>query len=132
VFKPPSTSFLSLIIAFESAVIALAIPVSIDIVSRISQKYQSNAIAKKFLKDRIVQIFPLFTILNIAFVVCLMFRVNELSTSDAWNVLAWIAFIGFAVTLLLLVAFWYKLKRYMVDDNYALEKFLQSARRALK
>jgi hypothetical protein len=44
----PSTGFLSDIIAFQGAVIAIAIPLSFEIIARISERYQSGILVEKF------------------------------------------------------------------------------------
>lgn len=47
----PSLGFLSDVIAYQAAVVAITIPVSLEIISRISERYQSGVIIKKFNKQ---------------------------------------------------------------------------------
>lgn len=44
----PSLDFASDVIAYQAAIIAIAIPLSLEIISRISERYQSGVITKEF------------------------------------------------------------------------------------
>lgn len=129
----PSPVFLSDVAAFEGAVIALAIPLSLEIISRISERYKSEVISKKFNKEWSVRLLPIFFFINIILVVTLRFFVNNNPDCTAWKILAWVAFIFFLfITVIFLFFFIPILKRYMTDPSFILERLYNEAEKFLK
>lgn len=129
----PTADFLSDVAAFEAVVIAIAIPLSFEIVSRISERYRSEVISKKFVQEWAVQLLPTFLIFNIILAVALRFFVNSNPTSIVWKLLAWIAFIGFLIIAgILLFCFIPRLKHYMTESEFVLEELFNEAEKSLK
>jgi uncharacterized BrkB/YihY/UPF0761 family membrane protein len=129
----PTPNFLSDIVAFESAVIGLAIPLSFEIVSRISERYQSEVITKKFLQNWEIKLLPIFLILNIISAIALMFFVPDNPVGTTWKISAWITFTGFLFSAgIFLFKFLPKLKRYMTDTNFILNEFFNEAEKLFK
>jgi hypothetical protein len=69
----PDPTFLSNIAAIEAVIIAIAIPLSLEIVSKISERYQSEIISKKFFQSCTVTLLPKLLVLNIIVAVSLIF-----------------------------------------------------------
>jgi hypothetical protein len=123
----PAPEFLSDVAAFEAVVIALAVPLSFEIVSRISERYQSEVITKQFIQEWEIKWLPIFLMINIILAVALRFFVQDNSSSGLWAIYAWIALAGFLFIAVILLKFIRKLKIYMTDTEQVLDKFYQNA-----
>ena len=134
----PSTSFLSDIAAFEAVIIAIAIPVSLEIISRLSDRYESAVISQHFVKETEVRLLPYFLIANILLAIVLRFLVNEeliltLSNNEGklWRVSSWILLGGFLTAVVMLVFYIRKLTKYLTDTTYVLNKLYREANKYL-
>jgi hypothetical protein len=140
----PSPDFLSDIVAFESALLGISIPISIEIVSRISERYKSNIITNNFLNDRTVKYspskvknLPFLLIINVLLAIILRFFFtvpvnNDSNSSSIMKMLLWIS-LGYAVTIVIIfLRFWNLLLKYMTSTNFILEKFINEAKELLK
>lgn len=128
----PTPDFLSDIAAFEAVVIALAVPLSFEIVSRISERYQSEVITKQFIQEWEIKWLPGFLIINIFLAIGLRFFVQGEPSSGAWKILAWITFVSFLVIAMILFKFITKLKSYMTDTEFILKRLYDEAEKLLK
>jgi len=128
----PAPNFLADVAAFEAVVIALAIPLSFEIVSRISERYQSEVISKRFIHEWEIKWLPRFLIANIILAVTLRFFVDSEPTSTIWKIFAWITFGGFLFIAIILLKFFAKLKWYMTDTEFVLNKLYDEAEKLLK
>lgn len=129
----PTPNFLSDIAAFEAVVVGLAIPLSVEIVSRISERYQSEVITKKFIQNWEIKWLPIFLIVNIIIAIALRFFVHDNPVLATWKILSWITFIGFLfIAVIFLFKFLPKLKRYMTDTNFILDEFFNEAEKLFK
>lgn len=129
----PTPNFLSDIAAFEAVVIGLAIPLSFEIVSRISERYQSKVITKKFIQNWEIKWLPVFLIVNIIIAITLRFFVRDNPVWTTWKILAWITFVGFLfIAGIFLFKFLPKLKRYMTDTNFILDELFNEAEKLFK
>jgi hypothetical protein len=128
----PTSNFLSDIAAFETGVIALAIPLSFDIVSRISERYQSEVITKRFIRAWEIKWLPILLIFNIITAVILRFFVDDNPTSGLWKLLAWLTFFVFLIVVVALFSFFILLKKYMTDMEFILRELFDEAEELLK
>jgi len=128
----PTPNFLSSIAGFEAVIIAFAIPLSFEIVSRISERYQSEVISKRFIQDWIINWLPIILIANIVLAVSLRFFVQTSPSAIIWKVFAWITFIGFIFVAFILFKFLGRLKRYITDTEFVLRELFDEAERLLK
>lgn len=126
----PNINFLSDVIAFEAAVVAIAIPLSLEIISRISERYQSQVLTKKFNQELEVRVLPLILTATIIIAVSLKFFGD--STSGIWKVLAWLVFVGFLSTSVMLFIFSIKLRRYITNTEFSLGKLFGDAEKIFK
>ncbi|MBI2251667.1 MAG: hypothetical protein HYU63_02745, partial [Armatimonadetes bacterium] len=123
----PSPSFLGDIAAFYIAIFALAVPISVDIITRISERYQSEVIVKRFLQEREIKQLPLFLMFNIILVIVLKFLIKDSPSSIMWKIFAWIMFVGFIHIVYLLFYFIRKIKKYLSSIKFILEELFVSA-----
>ena len=126
----PNTNFLSDIITFESAVIAIAIPLSIEIVSRISERYESGIITEKFQQEWIVKCLPKLLIFNIVFIVFLKFFDNYNLSIE--KIFLWIALLLFITISVIFVSFFAKLRLYIAAPKNLLSLFFKETEDLLK
>lgn len=91
----PNPTFLSDIAAFEAAIIAFLVPLSIEIISKISERYNSDVITRSFENNWENKILPPFLLINIVAAIVLRFLVQDDISSIAWKILAWIVLIVF-------------------------------------
>jgi len=124
----PSPNFLADITTFESVIIGVAIPLSFEIVSRISEKYQSEVVSKHFIQNWEIKLLPIFLIINNILAIILRFSISIKPEGIIWKILAWTTFVGFLINIIIfLFDFVPKLKRYMTDINFILEKSFNEA-----
>lgn len=129
----PSPAFLTDVAAFEGIILAIAIPLSLEIVSRVSERYQSEVISKKFIREWPIKLLPLLLIFNIFMAIALKFFMPNNPTSANWKLFAWITFAGFLIIAsIFLFGFIAKLKNYMADPEFILENLFNEAEKAIK
>lgn len=123
----PDPTFLSDVAAVEAVVIAIAIPLSFEIISRISERYQSEVISNRFAQSWTVIWLPRFLILNIILAVSLRFFINDNPSSGLWKYLAWVTFVGFLLIAVTFLKFILRLSHYMTDTRFTLEELYNEA-----
>lgn len=128
----PLPNFLSDVAAFEGVVIALVIPLSFEIVSRISERYHSEVITKQFFGEWEIRLLPIFLLINILLAISLRFFVQSNPTDIVWKISAWIIFIFYLLIAIILFRFIVKLKSYMIDFEAVLERLYDEAEKYLK
>ncbi|AFZ22423.1 hypothetical protein Cylst_0041 [Cylindrospermum stagnale PCC 7417] len=122
----PSTGFLSDVVAFQGAIIAIAIPLSLEIISRISERYQSGVITKKFSQEWVIKRLPIILVIDIISAISLKFFVyNDSVSSTLGKIIAWITFGLFLITVVLLKLFFDILRRYITDTTFLLDELFK-------
>lgn len=104
------------IIAFHIALIAFFIPLSVEMVGRISERYGSGIISNYYKREIIPWAIFGLSIFNIFLSVLLMFFSI---TSKALN---YISLSLFTLTLILIIPFLYSLYQYLTDINAVIRK----------
>ena len=128
----PDPDFLSDVAAFEAVVVALAIPLSFEIVSRISDRYESEVITRRFEREWENRLLPVFLVVNILLLVALRFFVKDDSTGGLWTGLAGLCLAAFIFVGITVLKFIRKLRRYVTDPGFLLDRFFDDARESLK
>jgi uncharacterized membrane protein len=128
----PNINFLSDVIAFEAAVVAIAIPLSFEIISRISERYQSQVITKKFNQEWEIKALPFIFIINIIIAVGLKFFLSDHPTSNFWKFAAWLVLILFLVASIIFCLFIPKLRRYITNTEFLLNNIFVDAEKLFK
>lgn len=130
--RSPNPEFLSDIAAFEAVLIALVIPLSFDIVARISERYQSEVIVKMFIRERVNRILPPTLLINIVLAISLRFFVNSNPVSLYWKIIAWIILLGFMFIVIILSVALLTLQRYVTDTEFVQERLFHEAEESIK
>jgi hypothetical protein len=129
----PSPTFLSNIAAIDAVIIAIAIPLSLEIVSKISERYQSEIISKKFFQSCTVTLLPKLLVLNIIVAISLIFFIKENPSFMLWKSLAWITFILFLfIVLFFTFVFIPRVMRYMRDTKFILKELFNDTEKFFK
>lgn len=128
----PSPGFLSDIAAFEAAILALAIPLSFEIISRASERYQSDVISRRFVKGWIISLMPYILLLNIVIAIAVRFFVNDNSVSQLWKIFSFISLVGFIIVAILFMFVLKRLILYMSDSDLILRELFEEAERLLE
>lgn len=98
----PNPTFLSDVAAFEAAIIAFLVPLSIEIISKISERYNSDVIIRTFERHWANRILAPFLLLNIVAAVILRFLVVDSADSTIWKIIGWmmlVIFVGVAYAI---------------------------------
>jgi hypothetical protein len=120
----PDIAFLSDVIAFQGAVIAIAYPLSLEIVSRISERYSSNVITRKFSNEWSVRILPYLLIANVIIAVSLKFFYTGGLSLLLPKTLAWLTITIFLLSTFLLINFFNTIREYAVNSKYLIDQLL--------
>lgn len=125
----PNPSFLSDVVAFEAVVIALSIPISIDVVTRISDRYQSDVIGRLLMKEKVIGLLPILLLLNIVASITLRFFINKDNSSE-YIIFEWLVFMFFIITVILLFIFYRKIIKYSTNEAYVLNQLFSNVGKA--
>ena len=128
----PRTEFLSDVVAFQGAVIAIAYPLSLEIVSRISERYSSNVITRKFLSEWSVRLLPYLLIANVIIAVSLKFFYTGSLSLLLPKTLAWLAISLFLLSTILLIAFFKTIRNYATNSQYLINQLVTDMKELIK
>ena len=127
----PDPSFLSDIAAFEAVIIGLAIPLSRDIISRISERYNSDTISNRFDREWEVTWLPALLMINISLAIVLRFFWPDNPSSIIWIILAWMIIVLFILIAIIFMNYTVKLKKYSKSD-IILEELYEESKKYFK
>lgn len=120
------SDFLTDVLAYQTAILALLIPLSFDVVSRISDRYRSEVIIKRFQKE--VPFLGLIMVLvaNITYILTLRFLSVESYWANSIVLLLTAASIGF------MGWFFWLIFKYTSGTSFIKEKLINDAKQLLK
>ncbi len=127
----PSIGFTSDVIAYQAAIIAIAIPVSLEIISRISERYQSGVITKEFNRQWQFKALLSLVIAEALLGITLKFFVDA-KIDGYWKVLAWGIFLLFFATNFALLAFFNNLRQYTSNTKFLLDRLFDDLTHVLQ
>lgn len=128
----PDVAFLSDVIAFQGAVIAIAYPLSLEIISRISERYSSNVITRKFSNEWSVKILPYLLIANVIIAVLLKFFYTGGLSLLLPKALAWLTITIFLLSTILLIIFFNTIRDYATNSKYLIDQLLIDMKELIK
>jgi len=118
---------LSDIIGFEVAILAFFIPLAIDMISRLSDRYASESIVKSFESERLYRWLPWVLAFNIAFVIFV--KAFNIVLPKSFSYLTVIIAVGLNFWILALLS---RIKRYLISPDYVKDKLFKIAEEAIK
>lgn len=129
----PNPDFLSDIAAFEAAVIAFLIPLSIEIVSKVSERYESEITIRVFEERLSNKFLPYFLMVNIGLAIMLRFFINSTNGSSAFFVISsWIIlvlFVWIAIMILLVIR---NIKKFVTNKHFIIEELINDAKKSIE
>lgn len=128
----PNPTFLSNIAAFEAAIIAFLIPLSIEIISKISERYNSEVIIRSFENYWANKILPPFLLINIITTVVLRFCVRDDINCLAWRIIAWGILLCFIFIVASIGRVITRIKNYIVDTESVIDKLYEDIKKSIK
>jgi len=123
----PNIDFLSDIATFGGVIISLAIPISINMVTRISERYKSEIISNKFLKHWDFYFLFVLVIVDIIFSVCLRFLITCKINDLTWVILQWFMLFIFILLISIFVKFCIRIFKFISNPNYILDLLYKDA-----
>jgi hypothetical protein len=128
----PNPTFLSDVAAFEAVIIAFLVPLSIEIISKISERYNSDVITRSFENNWENKILPPFLLVNITIAVVLRFFLQDDISSIAWKIFAWVILLFF---LYIAFAVWRvinRIKTFMSDTQSVINQLCKDVERSIE
>ena len=126
-----SRDFLSDVALFDTAIIAFLIPLSLDMILKISERYQSEVVLRPFENEWENRILLWCLLLNVFVALAMRFLIDDAHLQGWWKVLAWILFVVFGFIAYTIYSFMGKLKEYMSDTEFLMRKLFDDASRAI-
>jgi MFS family permease len=126
----PSTEFFTLVATFEAMAISVAIPLSFNMASRISERYESEIITDSFTRIRRVRLLPYWVISFIILTVSSRFFISTNHFTQLAKLLSWIVLIGFITIAIWLMLFLDRLRRFITDVGYVLDGLFNEAEKS--
>jgi len=125
----PSPNFLSDITGVLAAIIAISLPLSNDIISRISEKYESHRITNYLLEKCGSKKLLFIAIANIVFTIIIRFLVKEQTDSVLWKIFSWVALFWSIMCIYYFAIFASNLMKYMKGIESVINDLFQKAER---
>jgi len=126
-------TFLSDIIAFETVMVAILIPLSIEIISRISERYNSEVLIYVFQKHWGYKIlFPLLLFNLVVLIILKFFMTKEYTNSLVWKIIAWIMLFIFIIIAIIVGLVINRIIKFVSDPKYVLDQLYQNVKKNLE
>lgn len=126
----PNINFLADVIAFEATAFALIIPLTIDILFRISERYDSDVIPKLFMKN--IKFHVWVIAISIALNITLRFEMKDSPDSLLWKLGAWLVYTSFIVVSWIIVRYLIRFITFASDTKYIKDKLFKDAKKSLR
>ncbi len=128
----PHPRFLSNVAAFEAVIIAFLVPLSIEIISKLSERYNSDVINRSFERYWANKILPTFLLINIVVAIVLGFFIQDDINSTIWKILAWIVLFSFICIAFTVWRVIKKIKTFMGDTQSVINQLYQDVEDSLQ
>ena len=120
-------------LTFEAAILAIVIPLSIDIVTRLSERFKTDIITKQFFNERKYKNLLIILFFSIVYSVSIriIIRDDDIDTFSE----AIFAFIGYLLFISAIIIFWFYIKlimSYVRNMDKRMEKLFSDVENILK
>jgi hypothetical protein len=127
-----SLGFLTDVTAFETAIIAFLIPLSLEMISKISERYKSEVVLLPFHHEWENRILLKLLLVNVMLALPLRFWLDDKQPIEGWwRLVVWFLLANFVFTTVTIYTFMRKLRRYMSDTSFLIEKLFSDATRSI-
>ena len=115
----PDPLFLLMAAGFLGVVLAFLIPVSIDIISKVAAKYNSDVVVRMFQSNLISKYFPYFVLLSIGAMLSMRFLAisEDIAASYPYQITMWVLLLFSVIITVLSGYLIYRLERVISDDD---------------
>lgn len=127
----PNPGFISEVAVIEGVVVTIAIPLSCEIIGRLSDRYHSDVITRKFRNKLEIRFLPWFLVFNLFAIIILKFIEGSNTFKMVWVPFAWTILICFVFLGAWLLRFFYLLIMH-TDPDYILNELSKDANEALQ
>lgn len=128
---PITDGFLGDVLAFSTAAVAIALPLSIGIVVSLTSRYESSIVARRLIRAGSVGWLTALLLLNIFFIV-LRRAFPYVGPPVSKAAILGVILLLFAASLVLLAKYLYMLKKYVQDSQYILDKLYEEAANTIR
>lgn len=128
----PNINFLSDIATFGGVIISLAIPISLNMVTRISERFKSEIISNKVIKHWDFYFLLILVIINIVFSICLRFFIVCEVDDLIWVLLQWFMLFIFILLISIFIKFFIRILLFISNPEYILNLLYKDAERIFK
>jgi len=128
----PNPTFLSDVAAFEAAIIAFLVPLSIEIISKVSERYNSDVITRSFNNTWENKILPPFLLINIVAAIILRFFVQYDINSVIWKILAWFVLLVFIYIAFAIWRVINRIKTFMSDTKSIISQLYEDVEKSIE
>ena len=123
----PNPNFLLAIATVEAAILAFLIPLSFEMITKISERYQSEVVSEPFRRELVNRVLPICLIYNIVMAVVLIYFDDMRHASILWQTVAQVSLLIFLSIAVMIAVFIDKLKSYMTNIDIILDKLFDEA-----
>jgi hypothetical protein len=125
-------AFLSDIAAIEAAIIAFLVPLSIEIISKISERYNSDVITRAFTRKWENRILTPFLLVNIFIAVTLRLFIKDDSNAIWWTFTSLIVLVLFMFVAFLIWKVINNIKTFMSDVKWVLNQLYEDIEKSIQ
>ena len=129
-----SKDFLLQVLTFEGIILTVAVPLSLDMVSRVSERYQSNVVTKRFRSSGAVILLPFVLLFKVTAIIVGLFFIPDRGLTGILVILSWCVLISFLVIVALVIQYYRVLRQYMSEESskIILQDLVADASKAIK
>lgn len=127
----PNPTFLSDVAAFGAVIIAFLVPLSIEIISKISERYNSDVITRSFEDNLENRLLPPLLLISIVGAIILRFIVHEDADSVLWKIVAWIVLLIFISIAFAIWRVINRIKLFMTNTEFVLDQLYEDVQEAI-
>ena len=125
-------AFLSDIAAIEAAIIAFLVPLSIEIISKLSERYNSDVITRAFARKWENRLLTPFLLINIILAVIMRFLIKDDTDTICWAFLSWIILIAFMFVAFLIWRVINHIKNFMTEERSVLNQLYEDVEKSIQ
>jgi hypothetical protein len=128
----PSPEFLSDIAAVEGVILGLLVPVSFDIVARLSERYNSGSVTAPFQKQVPVRLLSVVLVVNIVLALLLRYFGTDILCVPIWRASALLLLVMFILIAILVLRVINKIRLFLTKPDFLLDTFFKEGEKYVR